>query len=301
MSDYLTLLDAFRAHINNPHTKNRPAVECGDERWTYDDLDAISTGLALEIEALHGRQPTVAIIAENLPYTFALHLAIWKLGGIPAPIDYHTPKALLQPMLQKIAPTFVVIPSTETATQKIISDLGLFVVKLTPKDTTMTALCQRFMEVSDLPLDQYPPPEPTSISVYLFTSSASDVTNIKCVPLTHQTVVAQAGSMLAWNRRTFPDALFEHVRILGWGPFSHMITFVDIANNFYLTGGCYIFGLIPSGYFIPGVKHADETRDVPALLLESMEIHRPDTFMAVPLIFEGMMRTVTSEHHSLGL
>jgi acyl-CoA synthetase (AMP-forming)/AMP-acid ligase II len=121
-----TLLDVFVEHLANPDVKERHAVECGDESWTYEDLDIISTGLALEIEAAYGARPTVAIIAENLPYTFALILAVWKLRGIVAPIDYHTPENLLQPMLKKISPSCVAVPSTEKRTQQVVLGRALF-------------------------------------------------------------------------------------------------------------------------------------------------------------------------------
>ncbi|KAJ7793541.1 hypothetical protein B0H13DRAFT_2689666 [Mycena leptocephala] len=185
--------------VANTETREKHAVECVDEHWTYDDLDVISTSLALELEGQYGSRPIVAIIAENLPYTFALHLAVWKLRGIVAPIDYHLPAALLQPMLTKVSPTCVVVSSSELGTQKIVLDSGLPLLSFAPEDSTMTALSQRFMDAPDFPGDLYPAPDPTSFSIYLFTSSASDVSNIKWVPLTHHTLIAQSRSLLEWN------------------------------------------------------------------------------------------------------
>jgi acyl-CoA synthetase (AMP-forming)/AMP-acid ligase II len=115
-----TLLDVFREHVANAETRDRHAVECANEYWTYDDLDVISTGLALELESRFGARPTVAIIAENLPYILALYLAVWKLGGIVAPIDYHAPVVLLTPMLEIVSPSCVIVPSTEKGTQQVV-------------------------------------------------------------------------------------------------------------------------------------------------------------------------------------
>ncbi|KAJ7482732.1 hypothetical protein FB451DRAFT_1235938 [Mycena latifolia] len=295
MTDLPTVLDVFRDQVANPETRDRHAVECGAETWTYDDLDVVSTGLALELEAKLGARPTVAIIAENLPYTFALFLAVWKLRGIVAPIDCHTPEALLQPMLKKVAPACVVIPSAEKRTQKAVLESGLPTLIFTPETTTMTVLCERFMEAPELPLDQYPAPDPTSISIYLFTSSASDVTNIKCVALTHQTILTHARSLLEWDRRTYPEVSFQHIRLLGWAPFSHMMAISDITNRVYLTGGCYIFGLTPSGYLRHGAQGADGPSDVTAALLQAMEKYRPESFAGVPWMFEGIMKIVRAE------
>jgi acyl-coenzyme A synthetase/AMP-(fatty) acid ligase len=124
MTDPTTILDAFRELIANPETRQRHAAECADEHWTYDDLDVISTGLAMDLENRYGAHPTVAIIAENLPYTFALHLAVWKLGGIVASIEYHTPVTLLNHRLAKISPSCVIVPSTEKGMQQVV--LGTF-------------------------------------------------------------------------------------------------------------------------------------------------------------------------------
>ncbi|KAJ7482780.1 hypothetical protein FB451DRAFT_1236033 [Mycena latifolia] len=295
MTDLSTVLDVFRDQVANPETKDRHAVECGAETWTYDDLDVVSTGLALELETKLGARPTVAIIAENLPYTFALFLAVWKLRGIVAPIDCHTPEELLQPMLKKVAPACVIIPSAEKKTQKAVLESGLPTLIFSPETTAMTALCERFMEAPELPLEQYPAPDPTSISIYLFTSSASDVTNIKCVALTHQTILTHSRSMLEWDRRTYPEVSFQHIRLLGWAPFSHMMAISDITNRVYLTGGCYIFGLIPSGYLRHGVQGADGPSDVTAALLQAMEKYRPESFTGVPWMFEGIMKIVRAE------
>ncbi|KAJ7101451.1 hypothetical protein B0H15DRAFT_411968 [Mycena belliarum] len=290
-----TVLDVFRAHLADPTTCNRNAVECATEAWTYDDLDVVSTGLALHLEASFGARPTVAIIAENLPYTYALYLAVWKLCGIVAPIDPNTPEALLQPMLKKISPTCVLIPSVEERTRRAVLASGFPMDMFTPETTTMTILYQRFMEVADLSPDAYPTPNPTDTAVYLFTSSASDATNIKCVPLTHQTILGQARTMLEWEQRTYPAVALRHLRLLGWAPLSHMFALDDIICHAYLSGGCYIFGLTPSCYVAPRDKTNDEPRDVPGLLLRAMEKHRPESFAGVPWVFEEILNTIQAE------
>ncbi|KAJ7808049.1 AMP-dependent synthetase/ligase [Mycena olivaceomarginata] len=298
MIEPATLLDVFREHVANAETRDRHAVECANEYWTYDDLDVISTGLALELESRFGARPTVAIIAENLPYILALYLAVWKLGGIVAPIDYHAPVVLLTPMLEIVSPSCVVVPSTEKGTQQVVLNSELPLWSFTPEETTMVALAQRFVEA---PPDLYPAPDPISICFYLFTSSASNVSNIKCVPLSHQTLVAQSRSMLNWNRRTYPGVSFQHLRVLGFSPLSHMWALIDLATHVLLTGGCYIFSLTPSSYSLPGADAALNTasHDVMASLLLAIERHRPDSWAVVPWVFEGIWGAVTSEPNSL--
>ncbi|KAF8216995.1 hypothetical protein K438DRAFT_1798123 [Mycena galopus ATCC 62051] len=297
MLDFSTLLDVFHKHVANPETRSRHIVECADERWTYDDLDIISNGLALELESRYGARPTIAIIAENLPYTLALSIAVWKLRGIVAPMDYHAPAALLQPMLATVSPACVVVPSTEKGTQQVALDAGFSLLSFTPEETSMTALSQRFVDAPDLPRDQYPSPDPTSIFLYIFTSSASNVSNLKCVPLSHETLLSQTSSILEWNRRAFPESVFEHIRVLGFNPFSHIWGFLDIFLYVFLTGGCYIFALTPSSYFLRGALDKG-SRDVFSSLLLAMERYRPDSWAAIPFMFDGIMGRIKSEPNS---
>jgi hypothetical protein len=46
--------------------------------------------------------------------------ATWKLGGVFAPLDYHVPREILERMLHNIAPTCVLVPSTEPVVKNII-------------------------------------------------------------------------------------------------------------------------------------------------------------------------------------
>ena len=69
----------------------RSLNELCDFNWTYVGrppvLDAISTGITLELHQKHGPQPIVAFISEIHPYVLATLFATWKLGGVFAPLD----------------------------------------------------------------------------------------------------------------------------------------------------------------------------------------------------------------------
>ena len=117
--DKSTLLNAFLG-VTHSADVDHNAVECGGERWTYGDLDTVSTGLALEIYKKYGPKPVVAIISENRPYTLAMLFAIWKLGGIAAPLDHNVPKDIMERMLLNIEPTCVLVPATERVVQSIV-------------------------------------------------------------------------------------------------------------------------------------------------------------------------------------
>src|SRR5271155_1007061 len=77
-------------------------LECGDESWTYGNLDAISTRLAFDLHQKYGPKPIVAIISENHPYVLATLFATWKLSGVFAPLNFHVPRNILERMLQNI-------------------------------------------------------------------------------------------------------------------------------------------------------------------------------------------------------
>ena len=123
-----TLLDSFLHTARNIETVENDAVECGYEKWSYGDLDVISTGLAIEINETYGLKPTVTIVGENHPYILAVMLATWKLGGIYAHLDYHTPQELLQHMITNIAPTLVVAPSSHEPIKQLLRGTSYFTI-----------------------------------------------------------------------------------------------------------------------------------------------------------------------------
>ena len=116
-----TLLDAFLS-ITGSDGMDRNIVECGNESWTYGDLDAISTGLAFELHQKYGPKPVVAVIceSENHPYGMAILFATWKLGGIFAPLSNTFPREILEGRLRIIAPTCVLVPFIEPVIQNIL-------------------------------------------------------------------------------------------------------------------------------------------------------------------------------------
>ena len=118
-----TLLHAFLHVASSPGSAERSVVECGTERWSYRELDIISSGLAKDLKDAYGPKPTVAFIAENHPYVLAIMLATWKIGGIVAPMDHHVPKDIMERMLGNIRPQCIVIPEAEIALQKNLKGL----------------------------------------------------------------------------------------------------------------------------------------------------------------------------------
>ncbi|KAF6747506.1 hypothetical protein DFP72DRAFT_1075176 [Ephemerocybe angulata] len=244
-----TLFDIFLKLARSPETKNLDALECNEERWTYADVDSISTCLATEIQKAYGLRPTIAVVSENHPYFLAIILATWKLGGIVAPIDYHTPKDILTSMLLDIRPTCVLVPESEVATRRIVSDLSMPLLPFESKATTILALSQRFIDQSLEETNSTYPHAPQDVGMYLHTSSASSIANIKCVPLTHANLFTGAAARLNWWKKTWPNKEFQQLKVLGWSPWSHIIGVShDLGAALLLTGGTYQFAVRPSSY-----------------------------------------------------
>jgi hypothetical protein len=118
---------------------------------------------------------------------------------------------------------------------------------------------------------------------------------MQAVPLTHYSLISQSRSFVAWLKKAYPAVSFSHVRYLGWGPFSHMIAMSYDLGGTILSGGCYIFGLLPSSYFIPGTRDdSSRPQDIMASLLDAMLKFRPDFFSGVPWVLEGLMKFLDS-------
>ena len=114
-----SLLGTFVGLASDPDTAKNVVLKCGKEKWTYSELHAISSGIALDLGRKYGLRPVVAVVSENHPYILAITLAVWKLGGIIAPLDHHAPPNLMEGMLRNIRPICVVCPSSDKATQSL--------------------------------------------------------------------------------------------------------------------------------------------------------------------------------------
>ena len=164
------------------------------------------------------------------------------------------------------------------------------------KNTTMTLLMQRYIDQSAfLPHTLFPPPSPSSEALYIHTSSASSILNLKCVQLTHASIAKGSLSTAEWSRKAWPALNFSKLRVLGWAPWSHVIGIShDIGASVFGTGGCYVFGAAPSGYpTLPNDDPMSSTKgmDMVDRLLAAALRTRPDIMMTVPLILEGFRKT----------
>ncbi|KAF8900861.1 hypothetical protein CPB84DRAFT_1778561 [Gymnopilus junonius] len=195
-------------------------------------------------------------------------LATWKLGGIIAPIDRNVPRDIMERMLLNIGPTFVLIPSTEQTVQisSKVGHISLVAFPFDPKSATITALMQKYLDQSpELSAHEYPAPTPEDIALYLHTSSASSVTNVKCVPLTHESILGRLSSSLVVVEARLASGRFRTLAHIG------MVTMV------------------------PCHRLTSRFLDVCGQLLETALIKKPTAFAGVPWVLEGFMRSFKLE------
>lgn len=129
------------------------------------------------------------------------------------------------------------------------------------------------------------------LGMYIHTSSASSVANIKCVPLTHGNIFSGALARFNWWKKTWPKQDFERLRVLGWSPWSHIIGIShDIGAALLLTGGSYVFGVTPSCYHVTN-NHVPEggSSDIISRLLHTARTKSTTAFAGVPWILDGII------------
>ena len=112
-----TFLDVF-VSISRSDGTERKILECGDESWTYGDLDA---GLALKLHQSMAQIPSWPSSAKITPtscHDLGFLVRHFETRQCPCPLDYHVRREISERFNRDIAPTYVLPPSTELVLQK---------------------------------------------------------------------------------------------------------------------------------------------------------------------------------------
>jgi long-subunit acyl-CoA synthetase (AMP-forming) len=175
--------------------------------------------------------------------------------------------------------------------------MSLSHMPIEPGEINMTCLSQRYLHLSaDISQEYASTPNPDDHCIYVFTSSATSIKNLKCVPVSHRILVKNGRGQIKSLQKHFPGLPFQNLRVLGWSPLSHIMSIcLDFGVYVLLTAGCYIYGLTPICYDpstapIPGADY-----DISSLLLQTIEQERPDVFAAVPWMMEGFKKAFESK------
>ncbi|KAH8110239.1 hypothetical protein DFH11DRAFT_1514493 [Phellopilus nigrolimitatus] len=301
-SSAITIIYKFVEAATARGTAGAQSIECCGDSLTYGQLLSLALKIAEDLRLRFGEKPTVAFVSENHPYVLAVILATWLLGGVAAPLDYHAPEALLRGMLEGIRPACVVLPETAEGNVALVKEMGLVAHTFAPAESGIPHLTRKFNVLEDV-LPSFVDasrtlPSPDDDAIFLYTSSASSVANLKCVPITHGTLFANTNLELErWRARrgaaSGPQP--ERFRVLGWGPFSHIMALAhDFSCHCVLVVGCYVFAVPPSTYPISadsGVARpaAGQAYDVGTILLQTAARTKTDVFAGVPWVFRRLM------------
>jgi hypothetical protein len=159
---------------------------------------------------------------------------------------------------------------------------------------TITYLAQNYLHFDvELPSDFFHPPSPGDISLYIHTSSASSISNLKCVPVSDHSLIMNGRSQLEWFHKTYPDVDFRKIRTLAWSPFSHILSFgFDFGLAMLLTGGTYIFAVVPTTYDTLAPQTQEDIFTITANVILT---EKPDAFAGVPWIIGILMSAWNNE------
>ncbi|MBV2352794.1 amino acid adenylation domain-containing protein [Streptomyces sp. J2-1] len=93
------------------------AAVCGEQRWTYGELNARANRLARALRARGlGREDVVAVVTERNLDWMAATLAVFKAGGVYLPIEPHFPADRIAATLSRAECRLVLTESDSTAT-----------------------------------------------------------------------------------------------------------------------------------------------------------------------------------------
>lgn len=175
-----------------------------------------------------------------------------------------------------------------------LTELNIPAEVLQPGENTITDLTQNYLHFDVVVEPElYRPPNPDDISFYIHTSSASSVSNLKCVPISHHSLITNVQSQLEWFCKTYPDVDFRHIRALGWSPFSHLMSLcLDFSMSVLLTAGCYVFAVVPTTY---SDLAPEKQEDLSTAIMNTILTEEPDAFAAVPWIVGSFMAIWTNE------
>lgn len=115
-----TVIHRFIHVATAPETADEQVIDCCGDMLTYAQLLGLATGIAADLREKFGEKPVVSIVSDNNPYVLAVILAVWLLGGVAAPLDFHAPEGLLRGMLEGVKPNCVILPSTSEGNVKLV-------------------------------------------------------------------------------------------------------------------------------------------------------------------------------------
>jgi hypothetical protein len=117
------------------------------------------------------------------------------------------------------------------ADENFLLELSLPCLPFDLNDSTVTALSRRYLDQApNLSTSLFPAPVPKDIASYLHTSSASTVSSVKCVSISHKNIINGSQSRVFWFKKVWPQQGFNHLRVLGWSSSACLTTSAQLRS-----------------------------------------------------------------------
>jgi natural product biosynthesis luciferase-like monooxygenase protein/amino acid adenylation domain-containing protein len=91
----------------------RIALRCGGQAWSYKTLDAVASGMRVQLEAAGGRRgDVIALMMPRSPELIAAMVAVMRMGGVFLPLDISAPARRLGYVLDNAEAALVMVDPT---------------------------------------------------------------------------------------------------------------------------------------------------------------------------------------------
>ena len=180
-----TVLQRIAAHVER--MPDRPALICGEETWSYRDLDAAAQRVADRLATRGVAGGTVALMATRRPETVAALLGVLRAGAAYIPLDPAHPVDRLRLLIEESRPSVLLVDDEEASR---FADLGL--ERLSP-----ASLARGPSRPPPAHAVEAGSPAPDDLVYVLYTSGSTG--RPKGVMVTHRSLLAYAD----WAVRTY--------------------------------------------------------------------------------------------------
>jgi fatty-acyl-CoA synthase len=266
----------------------RMALLCGEQQWSYAELDAIVDRLCV---ALMGQGVAVgdkvAVLARNSHTFIAMRFALARVGAVLVPINFMLNADEVSYILRHSSAS-VLCTDTEMSTRArdaAARDTQVQTFIWLPGETP-TEPCVDMLSFDDLLLagqvrtvEGRPLPEPElhggMVAQILYTSGTESLP--KGAMLTHDSVIAQYVSVINAAQYRADDTMLHAM------PLFHCAQLDTFFGPFLYLGASNVIISAP----------------VPEVVLENIERHRITAFFAPPTVWISLLRSVAFDKHDL--
>ncbi|MFH8793724.1 non-ribosomal peptide synthase/polyketide synthase [Streptomyces sp. NPDC017941] len=250
----VTAADLFAAQARR--TPDAPALDAGDERLTYGDLDDRSTALATRLTALGvTAEVPVGVLMDRSVALVVVQLALARTGGVYVPLDGRAPKERLRHLLADVGAELLLTDAhrQERARDVLPDGTVLRVDADVDVDDGSRGAADGVPEGGASTVPEIPFVHPDNVQYLMFTSGSTGVP--KGVAVRHRDVAA-----LALDR-----AFAGHERVLVHSPHAFDASTYELWVPL-LHGGTAVLAP-PEDLDAAGVRHAITERGVRCLWL----------------------------------